>query len=79
MKIKKEYELNYRIKDCLFFKRFKTKKELDKFIRKLPKELKVFEVFWFKYENYGGTVILSDVKYLTENYVKETINKVILK
>ena len=77
--IYKIYELSYSYKKSDYYNQFTTKKELNKFIKKLPKKLTSFSVSYkcFLFNIFSTTLISS--KELTHKYIKNEIHEIILK
>ena len=75
----KIYHLEYMENDLLFFKRFSTKKELDKFIKQIPKKLRHFKVFCNRYIASSKISQLQHQVSMTHLYLKEEFQRFILK
>lgn len=79
---KRTYSLSYEKTDnCSTYKTFDTKKELDKYIKTLPKELHSFDVVLCKYSREKSTnhLYLTNQTDLSSNYIKKEVRKVFLK
>lgn len=75
----KQYHLQYIENDLLIFKYFHLKKDLDLFIKQIPKNLKHFSVTCDRYISTGKSQQIVNTVNMTNLYVKEELRQFILK